>query len=467
MTEIAKYKGQDDIFISFTHDVGASSHRRDGSHRLGSGVMASGNRHNLRGSKIGINPKNEYGTPTAIYTYPVNYVVENQIGEYFASERPYIIVVRRKTNRYLDLSMATSEDYQRVCDVLAKKYGLSEEQQHEWSNEAKNSKNVFGSRIWYLTKKVAENEHLGRLKKLFLRDNPEFNNIREKPKWPGHGADEEAIAAFKAAHDAWTNDYEAMGEWQAYSDAFDSYQAETSSRHTSVWNKVLRDCGFECIIDPGLSIIHENEPTQAIFLQASALEIVEVIHNRKPSTTERWIANRMATDKSDEFIKQVRLGNYPVSDIHRVLVRNRALFVDIVEYLPDDHIDKILKEDPVIFSLKGLPDSIYSRFPDIDAREDDMIFGIRAVPDHYVVERIIKNEKFRSYVTYYGQLYRLGPLSQRAMANLDPMSVRYAWEHARSDNKKLFDDEALKLAGVSRNESPAESPLTQPEPYET
>jgi hypothetical protein len=51
----------------------------------------------------------------------------------------------------------------------------------------------------------------------------------------------------------------------------DSY----GKKRTNIFNSILRELGYECIVDSGSGIIHENEPNQVVFLVPSAYKVVE------------------------------------------------------------------------------------------------------------------------------------------------------------------------------------------------
>jgi len=61
------------------------------------------------------------------------------------------------------------------------------------------------------------------------------------------------------------------------------HKSENKEPNNNVWNKVIRDTGFDVVVDIGNGIIHKNEPTQAVFLIKQAFDVVKVIGNYKPS----------------------------------------------------------------------------------------------------------------------------------------------------------------------------------------
>ena len=102
---LEKYAGRDDVFVSFTSDVGEMSH--DG--------FRGGK--NISGSKLGINPKSEYNTPIGIYTYPIDYVLERGGKVPFAAEEPFLYLVQA-TKPLLDLNNYSETDFKRDSEKL-------------------------------------------------------------------------------------------------------------------------------------------------------------------------------------------------------------------------------------------------------------------------------------------------------------------------------------------------------------
>ena len=100
---LEKYAGRDDVFVSFTSDVGEMSHGHGGK--------------NTSGSKLGINPKSSYNTPIGIYTYPVDYVIQKKGKVPFAEEAPFLYVVQT-TKPLLDLNNYSKSDFERDSEKL-------------------------------------------------------------------------------------------------------------------------------------------------------------------------------------------------------------------------------------------------------------------------------------------------------------------------------------------------------------
>lgn len=137
LTELKKYAGQTDVFVSFTSDVMKDNPNKG---------------KNETAPKIGLNPRNRFGTPTAIYTYPIDYVLSLDGKVPFAGREPYIWVVRSTAN-LLDLGSYDDDDFAKDVDKL-KRLNLNIPGIKEIEHESK-VKNPAGY-IWYVLKVASE-----------------------------------------------------------------------------------------------------------------------------------------------------------------------------------------------------------------------------------------------------------------------------------------------------------------------
>lgn len=438
-------KDKDNLYVSFTHDVGSMSHGYTGANRISSGLRASGENHNISGSKIGINPMNEYNTPTAIYTYPLNYVLERGGLIEFGHERPYLIVVQRATTKVLNLGESTEQDLAHVCSVMKDKYGMSDVEQEDFINRA--SQANYGSRIWNVTLQMAKLVYNRRIEQDFLYHNPEYRNIKEKPVWPGAKASPEVLDKYADEFHAWHNDYAAMNLADDKKNAFAEFKRDLPEGrvYPHVWNKILRDCGYECIIDPGLGIIHGNEQTQAIFLTKAALQVVEVIHNN--NWNMNYHTKRKFIDQPDLFMKEFKRAKLKFGDV-----------LTVISYLPDEYTNQVIdtfSKNQVMKMLDRLPsllrmknDKIHQVVGDLgEDMNEDVINARYIIPDNYFAERIFNVDSFAELVANYDVADLLGPLSQRALAATYP--EEYVSTVVRSNIQSAIngaDKEALRIA---------------------
>lgn len=49
--------------------------------------------------------------------------------------------------------------------------------------------------------------------------------------------------------------------------------------HPAVWNGLLRKLGYDGILDPGLSVIHKVEPSQAVILSKTSCQVIDMMIN--------------------------------------------------------------------------------------------------------------------------------------------------------------------------------------------
>ena len=244
-TQLKKYVDDPSIFISFTEI-----------------------------DKIGINPQSNYNTPLGIYTYPLqaaweNYKIDNlfqrrlrlrestsrlsnsQIAKIeqeaiqdafpFATKHPYIQVLtsKRPLTVLQDFKQIDIIRYntKRVWEIIENSKATDKEKEnaikgfHNLLNQiitrsASPRVNTPGGLFWWLTL-----------------------NCCDPSRKTRH------IAQFIQNH----------------------YNSKNTMR---VWNYFLRDLGYDGFIDKGDSIIHENEPTQAVFLTRKAFTLVDQIMNK-------------------------------------------------------------------------------------------------------------------------------------------------------------------------------------------
>lgn len=138
LEELEKYRGRDDVFVSFTDYV-----------TLGRGRPSRA----PTSPKLGINPTNRYSTPTGIYTYPISYVLEKKGRVPFAGTLPYIWVVQ-STGNLLDLCNYTEDDLEKDLNKL-EDINIFTKYAREHTRFA--HVDTPGGRLWYVLMKVAEN----------------------------------------------------------------------------------------------------------------------------------------------------------------------------------------------------------------------------------------------------------------------------------------------------------------------
>ena len=229
LEELEKYRGRDDVFVSFVSDVGiistTKSHKFDDN--LNSGVRSKGELVNISGHKIGINPRSEYSTPNGIYCYPISHiltVLKDGLDEY-AIEKPFIYVIQSTGNLLISSEYSEEE----LASDKVKLSGLISEEDME-SAEAKALVDTPAGKLWGITRQIS-----------LVQGRDNTNSNRSNP-------------------------------------------------HANKWNKVFRDLGYSGFYDAdGEKIIHENEPVQCVFFTRNSFKILETVNNRPPEDVSSWI----------------------------------------------------------------------------------------------------------------------------------------------------------------------------------
>ena len=177
--------------------------------------------------KLGVNPQSEHNTPLGIYAYPSSYI-ENSVGPErtmsrlpFAGDSKYANIFSVKGNIInLDLLEKSQIDqyYQKLDLFLIKFYGRSKIKSYiKYCGPDANVQTDAGI-FWYVTYEIA---------------NDLATSGRIKGKTP------------------------------------------------VVWNYLFRKIlGIDGFIDPGLGIIHKNEPTQVVFFSKSAIYNIDRVYNK-------------------------------------------------------------------------------------------------------------------------------------------------------------------------------------------
>lgn len=216
--------------------------------------------------KIGINPKNVYGTPIGVYAYPLA-LVRNKNGSYkipFAKDRPYIQVLKLTTNRVLDSANFTQADYDACVSKLKK---LADKN------------------------KAAVTKNIEKISPAFKIVNFDWQVTGEDDVSSSNGScwcsvetlSEEMANRLSVVTGQHGDTAKLLFFVWACSRVLAACLATTAkSQATTVkWNAILRKVlGYDVILDRGLGFIHPNEPIQAVFLCSSAYEHVDTISNK-------------------------------------------------------------------------------------------------------------------------------------------------------------------------------------------
>lgn len=251
--------------------------------------------------KLGINPRSHYNTPLGIYAYPADYII-SEVGEKnsmedlpFAGDQPWANIFRVKKGKVLNISKMSESELQSYKEKLKDLYvktGIIA------NNNFENIErfapivarvNKSGGHFWYITLQIA--------RLLVLeKTGQDINNIVVSTQW----------------------------------------------------NEVFRKLGITGVVDYGSGIIHENEPTQAVFFEVTNLEVIKQVAN-KYSKSSVDAAVRAGVTRKLKFEPQIKLlreylkSQPAVIDLHNFLKVNNLLH--LFKYVPTEYRLAILKSD--------------------------------------------------------------------------------------------------------------------------
>lgn len=249
--------------------------------------------------KVGVNPRSDYNTPIGIYFYPGKYYLARALrgGLPFQYDAPYIQILKLTTDQILDLEKVTSASYDQAVKKLL---SLDLVTRLSPGNQSK---------IQQFRKESAN---------------------RTRVKRPGG--------------QLW------YVLWQTSNLLEEEYH---KSSHV-IWNWILRQLGYKVVMDPGLRIIHQNEPTQGLILDSvGTYQWVKSIKNISKSDLEfrsevKKKFGKMDNQKKSKFIQSLLLVSklkyiqkYPqlikfltnASDINAVL--GKGATAAAIRYIPN------------------------------------------------------------------------------------------------------------------------------------
>jgi hypothetical protein len=409
LSQLLKYKGQADVFVSFTSDVGTASNPTEITpHDTQTGVRARGGNHNARGSKIGINPQTEFDTPVGIYAYPVDYVIEKQTRMEFAASRPYMYVFRAQGN-VLDLRSYTDADLKQDVAKLMKLYDFSESEVKRAMRDA--TTQTPGGQIWNITRMVS----IAVTKREEARKG--FDNYDE---YEPQEDDFDSFEEYEAEYMDWEQN-KPKSKVKTKGDAGEETAAPMK------WNTVWRALGYSAVIDlDGLGIIHENEATQGVFFSIKSIKALEVIDSIDPQP--EWKLTRVWADKPELFISQMQKGKIALEDIIEFMKEHEYMFSHVpFDAFPND-FKKYIFAHPLEFLKRSyamhhvpFPPATQIMIIDHDPRQVQALHKPLARP---VLAYIAKNfSRFAKEVPEV--IDRLPPAQQVAEITKNPALITY------------------------------------------
>jgi hypothetical protein len=208
--------------------------------------------------KIGINPQSRYNTPNAIYSYPLSLIWEDfdhlkkQIYVPFAGEHPYIYIFKpRNINKGLFINKYTKNDFKIDIQKLRNSLFVDKKRLDFLLTVVDKFSliDIPSGRIWFIT--------FGLTLKKSTKEIIQYPNTLEE-------------------HDVRSN-------------------------HVNLWNKLIyKVLGYDYVIDDGEGIIHESEPTQALFFSSATINVIDVIDGQSNWILKAKISNDAHYDIAEE-----------------------------------------------------------------------------------------------------------------------------------------------------------------------
>lgn len=225
--------------------------------------------------KVGINPKSIYDTPIGVYTYPLDFIYDEEDVPFRGEQKPNKIkVLKQLSNKVLSNEISDSE-YERQIKKIEKIMKTSSNYTPEietdpekyikrWEDAARKQTN-FGS-LWNVTRMLSMD--------YYSRKN--FKKVSGPTK-----------------------------------------------NNPVAWTKLLIDLGYDIVIDYGTGTIHPSEPTQSVFLNPKSYKVVG---EEFVDTEARYHKTQKNTDK--DLIDLITKG-YTQNIIDELIIRDKIKLLKI------------------------------------------------------------------------------------------------------------------------------------------
>lgn len=205
--------------------------------------------------KLGINPKTEYSTPVGVYFYPAYYYIDEYGSVPFKEDAPYIQVFEFDYGKLLSTHDYTESDYDRDVNSLMANYpdAVSEIKQLYSQAEDEAKIKIPAGYIWYITYKLST--------------------------------------------------------WLAYGEGHVPYMGTKGKalKHSIIWNTMLRQLGYDVVIDDGSGVIHGNEPTQGVILNPRIMRLIGTVNNRDDKREFGTLGSLVTEKNTVTFVNRVGL----------------------------------------------------------------------------------------------------------------------------------------------------------------
>lgn len=369
---LKKYWNVPGVYVTFTADVGKTSHfdADRGPARV------KGSKH-ITGAKLGINPKSEYKTPTGIYAYPVAYVLatwENGNELPFAQEQPYIWVLQVKPGAgVLDLDRYQQEDFERdvkkVVEYVEANGGVGFNRLEAYKSALVKTP---AGRLWNITREAARAVMRQRMfDEVYAKWEERYAEWEGRPRvtrWEKELDDDGEEVEYEVEDD------EEFAEEEPT--IYDVDEGDLNIRAPREWRKLLVHLGYHAVIDDdNEGIIHENEPTQAVFFSKDVVRPLELVRNIIPKGRPSDFAIWAKSPKS--FVRLLQTGRIDTATVLDFLQQMpRALRAIPFDLLPEDAKDMVRHQIEFFVQANGP----YIHYGDMGLSDEQMIRALEKYP---------------------------------------------------------------------------------------
>jgi hypothetical protein len=268
------YKDRDDMFITYTADVGKDF----------SGANLTGR--NISGFKVGINPKSTYNTPNGIYVYPLKEAwklyankMTQSLHVPFAGDEPMVALLQAKSgSNFVDVSKVSSKDYDRDYMKLAKmiiknvQSGVKMSEAFGWE---------YAKGVLELAQQDARDKSPGGIWWNMTRYTF-FCILRFRPKGSNFFTSDSPAPEYKDEVFAMMKDPKMKANFGDMTNRFTNIRlSRNTTKSSNIWTKIFLDLGVDGVTDrTGRGIIHPSEPMQGVMLNPRAYTVVGSFYNK-------------------------------------------------------------------------------------------------------------------------------------------------------------------------------------------
>ena len=204
--------------------------------------------------KLGVNPRSKYQTPVGIYFYPADYYLKQHGRVPFQERAPYVNVFEYE-GRVLNTRDYSNQDFEQDLAKLRRLYP-----QHEANidydreqcldpdvNDFSPLVDIPAGWIWFVVWRLADN---------ILGDMAETT----EPQAPAKSVK---------------------------------------------WNHVMRQLGYDAVVDPGHEVIHKGEPTQGVVLNPRVIRPITQIQNKVGAKAYDPIGQLLIDPDQEHYVRTI------------------------------------------------------------------------------------------------------------------------------------------------------------------